>query len=100
MTPVLKELIGIDLEAAATSFLERQWELVDEKEVVGEYGAHSPKSAQASALDVNLEVSDACPPWISKPPPPPWLCGHFCGKAFAVMIERLEAAEEELNFLL
>jgi len=94
----LKELTGIDLESAGLDFLTQEWELVDDADVVGKYGAHSSKSAAASALAVNLQVSGPCPEWLSQAPTP-WLCGHFTGKAFAGMLEKLESRAEAVQVL-
>lgn len=87
-----EKLTGIDLEPSAIAFLESEWELVDEPEYVGTYGTHSDKSRVASALDVSFEMSGSCPEWIvNGVPPPPWLCGHFTGKSFSYMLDRLES---------
>jgi len=98
----LKALTGIDIQDAALNFLQQEWEVVDEAEYAGTYGVHSARSAAASAFDEKLEVSGPCPRWIptSSSPPIPWLCGHFTGKSFAVMLDRLEAANGPLNVLL
>ena len=80
-----------DLEEQATRFLMDSVEIVADKDVVGKYGEHSKRSLWASGLyDQFGSVVDAKTGSIRQKDL--WLCGHFVGKPFSVILQRAAEA--------
>lgn len=76
---------GPDVLAASRDFLRNSVVLHTDPKHVGVYGGHTKTSSAAAALyDETGEVEGG---------PDLWLCGHFSGKAFGLMLEDLEARE-------
>ncbi|EQC28964.1 hypothetical protein SDRG_13301 [Saprolegnia diclina VS20] len=90
---LVKNGVSVDLEPLAVAFLTSHVEVVADADLIGEYGAHSARSAVAAAFDAHLDVRGDVPAWLAKEKAPqPWLCGHFVAKPFALLLERMEAA--------
>eukprot|EP00947_MAST-08B_sp_MAST-8B-sp1_P001538 g1538.t1 len=89
---------GPELLDAALRIVKTQVRLVADAKIVGTYGGHSELSREtADAFEATGTVtgtgtsnSDAA----GATAPPLWLCGHFCAKAFHVMLADLEAQPE------
>ncbi|KAJ3120883.1 hypothetical protein HK100_012612 [Physocladia obscura] len=82
-----------DLEAAAGDFLTHHVDIVADEDIVGLYGVHSTRSLRAASYDTLLQVFDGTnkSEWSAESQPPvPWICGHFVGKPFAVLLNDLE----------
>ncbi len=96
-----KKLTGINLKAAGVSFMRNEWEIFDGAEIIGKYGTHSELSLKAASHDSAMEIKGKVPKWYTKSdsPPAPWLCGHFTGKGFAFMLERLEKRDDDVKVL-
>ena len=94
-----KELVklgGPDLTDEAFKVLDQQVEIHDDKDVVGKYGGHSEKSRKLSqSYDKTGRIWAPSDP--SKDAPHIWLCGHFCAKAFEVMVQEWRKSGENDN---
>jgi len=84
----LAQLGGPDVTAEALAVLETEVRFVTRPDLVGLYGAHSAVSKAAAAeFDAGARVVDGA----GEAAPTPWMCGHFCAKALAALLEELDA---------
>eukprot|EP00928_Gymnodinium_smaydae_P088938 TRINITY_DN7296_c0_g3_i1.p1 TRINITY_DN7296_c0_g3~~TRINITY_DN7296_c0_g3_i1.p1 ORF type:complete len:538 (+),score=109.77 TRINITY_DN7296_c0_g3_i1:48-1616(+) len=94
---LLASLGGPDVTREALALMREEFEVSVDNRIAGEYGAHSALSlaaAEAYAASARAE----------EPPDAPhlWLCGHFTGKSFALLLRRLSedaAAAEPKRYL-
>ncbi|KAJ3227115.1 hypothetical protein HK099_003334 [Clydaea vesicula] len=91
----LRNLGCIDIEQEALK--KERFEAFSDAEVIGMYGAHSERSLITSSLDAKIELKGELPQWLkgNDSIPIPWLCGHFVGKAFTVMMDRLKSNQQD-----
>ena len=103
ITSTSNELIklgGPDLKEEAFKILANNVKIHDEKDIVGKYGGHSDRSRNISQkYDETGVIRDPASP--AKEASHLWLCGHFCAKAFEMMVQewQLSGEDESKNFL-
>jgi len=86
-TKALHNLGGPDLREDALRILADEVEIEARADLVGKYGGHSEMSkARAEHFDASAVLTDAA----GAPVPKPWMCGHFCAKALAALMEEAE----------
>ena len=94
----LVKLGGPDLKEEAFKILDNQVAIHDDKDIVGKYGGHSDRSRQ---LSKNYDQTGSIRDPNGKEAPHLWLCGHFCAKAFEMMVKEWKKSNdnEKGNFL-
>lgn len=81
-----KELSGIDLYRTATFLVENHLSIVDDKEIIGRYGAHSKTSKKITAkFEKDGKVLRLCAKGDELRAENLWLCGHYTGKSFTAL---------------
>ena len=96
----LVKLGGPDLKEEAFKILNNHVKVHGDKDIVGKYGGHSDRSRILSQkYDETGSIKDPISP--AKEASHLWLCGHFCAKAFAMMVQewQLSGEDENKNFL-
>ena len=96
----LVKLGGPDLKEEAFKILAYNLKVHDDKDIVGKYGGHSDRSrALSQRYDETGVIRDPGSP--AKEASHLWLCGHFCAKAFEMMIQewQFSGEDENKNFL-
>jgi hypothetical protein len=82
---LIKQFGGPDALSASLGFLEDNVVLHTNPSHVGVYGGHTKKSSAAAELYASTGKIEGGPDL--------WLCGHFSGKAFGLMLEDLESRD-------
>lgn len=78
---VIAEKGGPDVTAEALAVMHKELEISTDASICGKYGAHSAASLDAKvAYDSSRAVDNV---------PGLWICGHFTGKSFALLLKLL-----------
>lgn len=85
----LKQIGGPDVVADALELLDNHTEVHASAKLCGKYGAHSDMSRACAKLFDDTASIEPTTGDAKMAPPKPWLCGHFCAKAFAAMCDDL-----------
>ncbi|CAK0837262.1 unnamed protein product [Prorocentrum cordatum] len=85
----LKQIGGPDVIADALEVLDKHTEVHAGAELCGKYGVHSDMSRSCANLFDSTASLEPTAGAAKMALPKPWLCGHFCAKAFAAMCDDL-----------